>query len=194
MKELDLLKFIHPSLTITPNTEKLFDGLSETLTWFRLLYLDIPLEKGFVYFLGLLDRLKGPEAEEALERLAAPMRIRERVRLARSRCHDVLPILSREPLLAPSRVYALVHPLDIESILLMMAKARQELARKYISLYLTHLRSVTVMVTGDDLKLLGIPPGPRFRTILAELLDAKLDEEVRTLEDEREFVKRRARE
>jgi len=194
MKELDLLKFIHPSLTITPNTEKLFDALSETLTWFRLLYLEIPLEKGFVYFLGLLDRLKGPEAEEALERLAAPMRIRERVRLARSRCHDVLPILSREPLLAPSRVYALVHPLDIESILLMMAKARQERARKYISLYLTHLRSVTVMLTGDDLKLLGIPPGPRFRTILAELLDAKLDEQVRTLEDEREFVKRRVRE
>ena len=192
MKELDLLKFIHPLLTVTPNTDKLFDGLSETLTWFRLLYLDIPLEKGFVYFLGLLDRLKGPEAEEALERLAAPMRIRERVRLARLHCHDVLPILSREPLLSPSRVYALLHPLDIESLLLMMAKAKQERARKYISLYLTHLRSVTVTITGDDLKNMGIPPGPRYKKILAELLDAKLDEQVKTPEDEKEFIKRRA--
>lgn len=192
MKELDLLKFIHPSLTVTPNTDKLFDGLSETLTWFRLLYLDIPLEKGFVYFLGLLDRLKGPEAEEALERLAVPMRIRERVQQARTHCHDVLPILSREPLLSPSRVYALLHPLDIESILLMMAKAKPERARKYISLYLTHLRNVTVMLTGDDLKNMGIPPGPRYKKILAELLDAKLDEQVKTPEDEKEFVKRRA--
>jgi tRNA nucleotidyltransferase (CCA-adding enzyme) len=122
------------------------------------------------------------------------MRIRERVRLARSRCHDVLPVLSREPQLAPSRVYALLHPLDIESILLMMAKARQERARKYISLYLTHLRGVTVSLTGDDLKQMGIPPGPRYKKILAELLDAKLDEQVRTPEDEKEFVKRRASE
>jgi tRNA nucleotidyltransferase (CCA-adding enzyme) len=194
MKELDLLKFIHPSLTVTPNTDKLFDGLSETLTWLKLLYLDIPFEKGFVYFLGLLDRLKGPEAEEALERLAVPVRIRERVREARSRCYDVLPLLSREPLLSPSRVYALLHPLDIESILLMMAKARQERARKYISLYLTHLRSVTVTLTGEDLKTLDIPPGPRYKKILAELLDAKLDEQVRTPEDERMFVRRRVHE
>jgi len=193
MKELDLLKFIHPSLTVTLNTDKLFDDLREALTWFRLLYLEIPLEKGFVYFLGLLDRLKGPEAEEALERLAAPMRVRERVREARIRCHDVLPILSREPLLAPSRVYALLHPLEIESVLLMMAKARQERARKYISLYLTRLRSVTVTLTGDDLKKMGIPPGPQYKLILAELLDAKLDERVRTAEDEKEFVKRRTK-
>ena len=61
------------------------------MTWFRLLYLDIPLEKGFVYFLGLLDRLKGPEAEEALERLAVPMRIRERVRQARSAVMTCFP-------------------------------------------------------------------------------------------------------
>ena len=194
MKELDLLKFIHPSLTVTPNTEKLFDGLSETLTWFRLLYLDIPLQKGFVYFLGLLDRLKGPEEEEALERLAVPVRVRERARQARSHCHEVLPILLSEPQLAPSRLYALLHPLDIESILLMMAKARQDRARKYISLYLTRLRGVTVTFTGEDLKKMGIPPGPRYRQILAELLDAKLDEQVRTPEDEREFVKGKAKE
>jgi tRNA nucleotidyltransferase (CCA-adding enzyme) len=192
MKELDLLQFIHPSLTVTPNTDRLFDGLNETLTWFRLLYLDIPIEKGFVYFLGLLDRLKGPEAEEALERLAVPARIRERIRLARIHCNDVLPILSREPLLAPSRVYALLHPLDIESILLMMAKARQERARKYISLYLTHLRGVTVTLTGEDLKQMGIPPGPRYKKILAELLDAKLDGQAESPDDEKEFVKRRA--
>ena len=193
MKELDILKFIHPLLTVTPNTDKLFDGLSETLTWFRLLYLDIPLDKGFVYFLGLLDRLTGPEAEEALERLAAPMRMRERIKQARADCYEVLPILTREPLLSPSRVYALLHPLGIESILLMMAKAKQERARKYISLYLTHLRGVTVALTGDDLKSMGIPPGPLYKKVLAELLDAKLDEQVRTIEDEQEFVKRRAK-
>ncbi len=73
----------------------------------------------------------------------------------------------------------------------MMAKAGQERARKYISLYLTHLRGVTVTLTGEDLKTMGIPPGPRYKKILAELLDAKLDEQIRTPEDEKEYVKRR---
>ena len=47
----------------------------------------------------------------------------------------------KEPNLTPSRVYELLVPLDTESLLLMMAKAKQEKAKKYISLYLTQLRN-----------------------------------------------------
>jgi tRNA nucleotidyltransferase (CCA-adding enzyme) len=73
-----------------------------------------------------------------------------------------------------------------------MAKARQDTAKKYISLYLMHLRNVKVTITGDDLRTLGIPPGPKYRKLLAELLDAKLDGEVRNREEEIEFVKKRS--
>ena len=46
-----------------------------------MLYLEgVAVEKWFVYFLGLLDRLKDGTADEVLLRLAAPARIRERVR------------------------------------------------------------------------------------------------------------------
>ena len=133
------------------------------------------MERWFVYFLGLLDRLKDSAVEEALERLAVPVRNRERVRHSRAACRDVLFRVLQGANLPPSRVYDLLMPLDIEAILLMMAKAKQERAKKYISLYLTHLRDVKVTLTGDDLKKMGIPPGPRYRKILAELLDAKLD-------------------
>ena len=60
--------------------ERLFAGIGEALTWFRLLYLDIPAEKWFVYFLGLLDRLKNTTVDEVLERLSVPGRVRERIR------------------------------------------------------------------------------------------------------------------
>jgi tRNA nucleotidyltransferase (CCA-adding enzyme) len=73
-----------------------------------------------------------------------------------------------------------------------MAKAKQERAKKYISLYLTHLRNVKVTLTGDDLRNMGIPPGPRYRKILAELLDAKLDGVVRNREEEISFAKKHA--
>ena len=60
MKDFDLLKFIHIHLKISAETEHLFVDISETLAWFKLLYLEMKVEKWFVYFLGLLDRLEGP--------------------------------------------------------------------------------------------------------------------------------------
>ena len=189
MKELDLLKFIHPGLKASKEMERLFADIGETFTWFKLIYLDIETEKWFVYFLGLLDRLKDAAAAETLELLAVPPRIRTRVTEARGRYRDVLYELYRSPRLLPSRVHDLLQPLEIETILLMMAKAKKESAKKYISLYLTRLREVTVTITGDDLKALGIPPGPRYKKILTGLLDAKLDGEVRNRDEELAYVK-----
>lgn len=190
MTDLDLLKCIHPALKGSAETERLFEGIGEALTWFRLLYLDIPAEKWFVYFLGLFDRLKNTTVDEVLERLSVPLRIRERIRAGRAGYRETLSVFYKEPKLRPSRVYDLLAPLQIEEILLMMAKAKQETAKKYISLYLTHLREVKVILTGHDLKKLGIPPGPQYRTLLAELLDAKLDGAVRNRDEEIEYIKR----
>jgi tRNA nucleotidyltransferase (CCA-adding enzyme) len=191
MKEWDLLKFIHPGLKATVEVERLFDEIGKALTWFRLLYLDLKVDRSYVYFLGLIDRMKDSIADEALARLALPARLRERIRLTRTRYRDVLYVFYKEAKLPLSRVYDLLKPLDTESILLMMAKAKKDNARKYISLYLTRLRDTRVSLTGDDLKTLGIPPGPRYRKLLEELLDAKLDGTVATREEELAYVKER---
>jgi tRNA nucleotidyltransferase (CCA-adding enzyme) len=157
MRDFDLLKFVHPSLKGSAELERLFAAIGETLTWFRLLYLDLKAEKSFTYFLGLLDRLKDSAAAEALERLAVPARLRMRVQQARVRSREVLYVFYKDQQLPASRVYDLLAPMDIEAVLLMMAKAKQERAKKCISLYLTHLRNVRVTLTGDDLKQMGVP-------------------------------------
>ncbi len=190
MKYFDLLKFLHPDLKATTETDRLFTGIGETLTWFRLLYLELTVETWFVYFLGLLDRMKDKPVDETLERLSVPVRTRERVRHSRKRYREVLAAFYKEPKLAPSRIYDLLATLDTESLLLMMAKAKQEKAKKYISLYLTSLRNVRVELSGYDLKKMGIPPGPRYKKILAELLDAKLDGFVHNRDEEMAFVRK----
>jgi tRNA nucleotidyltransferase (CCA-adding enzyme) len=192
MKHFDLLKFLHPDMKATSETDRLFTGIGETLTWFRLLYLDIRVETWFVYFLGLLDRLKDKALDETLERLSVPVRTRERVRHSRRRYREVLAVFYKEPKFSPSRIYDLLITLDAESLLLMMAKAKQEKAKKYISLYLTSLRNVRVELNGDDLKKMGIAPGPRYRKILAEVLDARLDGLVHNRGEEMEFVRKRS--
>ena len=189
MKDFDLLKFIHANLKATLETEQLFADIKDTLTWFRLLYLDLKVETWFVYFLGLFDRVKDPTVEEALDRLAVPAKIRARILRSRERYREVIYLFYKEADIRPSRVYDLLLPLDTEAILMMMAKATQEQAKKCISLYLTHLRNVKVDLTGEDLKALGIPTGPLYKKILAEILNAKLDGKVKSRDEEIQFVK-----
>jgi len=190
MRELDLLKFMHPALRLNAELEKLFISIGETLTWYRLLYLNMPVERWFVYLMGLFDRLKDDAAHEVLERLAVPSRVRKRIMVSRQHCRDILFEFYRSDSIPSSRVYDLLRPLDIEQLLIMMAKARKEPAKKYISLYLTRLREIRIMITGDTLKELGLPPGPRYKKILTGLLDAKLDGKIDAIEDEIAFVKK----
>jgi tRNA nucleotidyltransferase (CCA-adding enzyme) len=190
MRELDLLKFLHPGLRFSAELERLFISIGETLTWYRLLYLNREAERWFVYFMGLFDRLKDDAVQETLERLAVPPRVGKRIMVSRQHCRDVLFEFYRNDHIAASRVYDLLRPLDIEQVLIMMAKARKEPAKRYISLYLTRLREIKVTLTGDSLKELGLPPGPRYKKILTALLDAKLDGKISTDEDEIEFVKK----
>ena len=44
MKDLDLLKFLHPGLKDPADIEHLFGAIAEALTWFKLLYLDLTID------------------------------------------------------------------------------------------------------------------------------------------------------
>ena len=193
MQEFDILRFLHPDLRFARELERLFVTIGETITWYRLLFLDVPVDLWFVYLLGLLDRLQDDAAHETLERLSVPPRVRKRVMTARQHCRDVLTEFSRDGRIPPSRVYDLLKELSIEQLLLMMAKEGRVQAKRYISLYLTHLREVRIDLTGEDLKKMGLPAGPRYKKILTGLLDAKLDGQVKTRDDEVAFVARALR-
>lgn len=192
MSELELLQFIHPALKYTDEIERLFKSVNETLTWYRLLYLDLAFERWLVYFLALLDKLKDQAVDEALERLSVPERIRDRIRRSRRCSREILYEFYRAPKLRASRIYDILRPIDIETLLFMMAKAKREGTKKYISQYLTRLMAVRVDLTGEDLKALGLPPGPRYREILLQLLHARLDGIVKDRDDEIDFVKKLA--
>ena len=62
----------------------------------------------------------------------------------------------------------------------------KELFNEYISIW----RYVKPHISGNDLKELGIEPGPRYAVILRQLRNAWLDGEVGTDEEEQELLKR----
>jgi tRNA nucleotidyltransferase (CCA-adding enzyme) len=58
-------------------------------------------------------------------------------------------------------------------------------ARKLIASYLTLWRAVQPTVDGDDLRRLGLPPGPAYRRVLSQLRAAWLDGDIADQEQER---------
>jgi tRNA nucleotidyltransferase (CCA-adding enzyme) len=88
-----------------------------------------------------------------------------------------------------SVLYRRLHPFGTEHLLYMMAATTQENAKRSISKYFTRLRSVVPLLKGSDLKKLGLEPGPLYRGILDGILDARLNGQIKTRDDEVAFVR-----
>jgi tRNA nucleotidyltransferase (CCA-adding enzyme) len=83
-----------------------------------------------------------------------------------------------------SQLYAWFGGFTLEMLLYMAARASNEQVRRFISLYLTKLRAVVPLLDGDDLRGLGLEPGPLFRRIMDRLIQARLDGEVSSRDEE----------
>jgi tRNA nucleotidyltransferase (CCA-adding enzyme) len=99
----------------------------------------------------------------------------------------------------PSQVYRLLMNMPDEVLVLLMATAvanrngqKIRRLRKRLVRFLKHDRSMTTIVKGEDLKELGLKPGPHFKTILERLLNERLDGIVTTKAEERALVLRLA--
>lgn len=108
---------------------------------------------------------------------------------------DTLSLKSRleelaNPSLKPSAVYHLLHGLSPQAITASLIASDSPAARRNIQLYLDKLRYVKTILGGDDLMHMGIPPGPRIKETLGELLDRRLDGQLRSRVDEERRVMR----
>jgi len=62
-------------------------------------------------------------------------------------------------------------------------------AAEHIGLFIDVLCHVSPALSGEDLKRLGVTPGPRIREILETLRTARLDGKVRSRKEEEEMVR-----
>lgn len=197
LADLDLLRFIHPSLklnlTKSPRFAAFLKAVEDVLDWHRLLYLDRRVEAWVVYLMALLDLVPGRAVGEAMKRLSVPARQADMIRTARRHAGSLLRRLSVRTNHRPSTTYRVLEGLPDETLLFLMAKCKSEVVRRELSAYVTQYRKVKPLLTGDDLKAMGIKPGPIFRKVLERLRDARLNGEVRSEDDERELAGRIAR-
>lgn len=193
MGELGLLRFLHPNLRLGEKEREVIGNIIGTIAWYRLLFLKEKCDLWLVYLIGLIDSLKLKEIDEFCLRLAVPGRLRDKLVTARRTGTIAMRKLAKGGL-KDSDLYRLLKPLQMEVLLYITARGG-EAVKKEVSHYLTHLIEVKTYLTGTDLEnSFGLKPGPAFKEILADLLDTRIEGDVKTREDEVEWVRRRVKE
>jgi tRNA nucleotidyltransferase (CCA-adding enzyme) len=91
---------------------------------------------------------------------------------------------------ANHRVFRLLERIPPEAVLFLEAQSGKKPARKAARFFLSRLSFRKTEINGNDLKKLGIPPGPVFKEILGRLLDLRVDGEIRSRKQELEWVKK----
>jgi len=105
---------------------------------------------------------------------------------------DSLPLLKKVKLAEKnSEVYELLQNHPEEFLLFLAALPQDEETRNRILNYLKSWRFVRPLVNGEDLKAMGLKPGPAFKEILSRLKYEIIDGE---LPDDREEQLARAKE
>jgi tRNA nucleotidyltransferase (CCA-adding enzyme) len=172
--------------------QTLLEAIEQAVDWYRLLYLDRKMEVWLVYLMGLLEVLPERAVTEVLKRFPFSESEATKLKTARAGCYGIIRRLSKRPAPKPAETFRLLTGLCDEALLILMAKSKSESVKRQVSAFLTTYQHVKPVLSGVDLKAMGLKPGPQFKKILDRLLDARLNGEVRTEAEERELLSRLA--
>jgi len=192
LDHFELLKFIDPQLRFNQQTAELFVAAERASSWFDLLYTGESYRRWLLYLFCLFENI----SEKGLNRIGSWLSMQpkdvilmlEQLPRARRLLTQFKYVRRRRTQPKNSELYFLFNGLSVEVILYLMARSENEMLRKWISLYVTDLRKEENILKGQDLISLGFSPGRQFQEIFKLLLQARLDGEIVTREEEINFV------
>ncbi|MCK4818023.1 hypothetical protein KA005_19790, partial [bacterium] len=151
-------------------------------------YLEESFEPWKVYWHGLTSSLDMPTLKDLGEKMAMVDSDCRRMVSQRKKLNGLLDSLYQFDG-DNYHLYTLLIPYDTESLLFIMAKANSEKIRRLISTYFSKLKGTKNKLSGKDLALMGLQPGPIFKEVFDHLLEARLNNLIKTKEDEIRFIK-----
>jgi tRNA nucleotidyltransferase (CCA-adding enzyme) len=180
---LDLLTAIHPELHwdkwIAARINQL-TNLDPQPEWrLESLTKGISLKIRLSYILWLI-RLPTTHSSSVMERLTLPVYLQDEVLAAQSLWLELPSMVGYLPSQVASRLEG-VPALALYAVYLASEEDRTRMLLWEYSAHWQHIESIT---SGHDLRLRGIPVGPRYKQILSALRDAWLDGKIQSVMEE----------
>lgn len=194
LAQLKLFRFLHPRLCYTVHVKQVIAAVPKALLWWATQVAEPVIDRSIVYLVALACESNSIAVAGMIKRLAFSREQVKNVRVRGSQINRVLKKLTTEEALRPSQVYHFLGAFSDETLVLLLARQinknqeeRLKKLKRYLSAYIKN-RHIKTVLTGHDLQVMGIKPGPRYAAILGKLLDARIDGTIRTETEEQVFV------
>ncbi|MDD2752516.1 MAG: hypothetical protein PHN59_05225, partial [Candidatus Omnitrophica bacterium] len=184
IKNLSGFTFIHPRLRLNNKQLGLIKGISREIGWFNRKYSHRrQLDNWLIYLIGMLDALKLPEIKYFCKRFAFPAGVEKRILSFKELNPRVIKNLCGNKM-RPSEIFKALEPLSYEVLIALKAKYKNHCLQKNLQDFLNIYNGLRPHTRGDDLRKLGICPGPHYKKIFDHVLNARLNGRVKTKEEE----------
>ena len=179
MSEFDLLRAIHPTWKIPSNFDALWTAAGQAIEWASTSLPNDPINTGTILWMTLLT---SPEAIETVSsRLVLENQLYTKLSAQTKLEHDLNALSAASK---PSEVYQLLNPYPLESLVFAMTQSNQPDWRVgKIGDYLTHMKSVQPLLTGEDLIQQGLKPNRAFSDLLWKAFAAQLNGQISTTQE-----------
>ena len=176
--------YISPSLRFHKEWRRRFDRAADAMRWFEE---KLPhrrrLEAHAVFMSLFFFDLPVGELEAVCRAFAFRRSESQHILTLRREAQRVKKVLARKEV-RPSVVYRTLEPLSYEVILSLRALFEDRRLCRHVEDFFLSFNGQRIHVGGEDLKAMGLKPGPDYRRILDKLLLARLDGRVATKEEE----------
>lgn len=186
LQELGLLKQIHNDLNINPKiAADIFKILNLSLSdldhhLFNGQILEEPLKLAYItWFMQLEGNLS-----QVLKRLKLPDSVAQPSLKANKAFRQYPEFLGKQP----SVITAFLDTLSEEVLLVFHEVINDQSLNHSINQYISSWSKMKPTTTGDDLRSLGITPGPVYKEILSELRDAWINGLINSPETEQDYL------
>ena len=188
MRDLGVLKYIFLGIEIDAEALEQLDKVSESYNLWRKNVPGEEIELWLIYFYLIVYQLEQKKIQKLVRQLRLKPKIVNKINYLYLNLEAVTDFLSSKEKLSPSSIYIKLKDAPNELLFLAMMESKSEIAKERVFNFLKIYKKEKLCISGEDLKELGIKPGPIYSYILNRLLYARLDGEVNNRQEEIKFA------
>ncbi|QGT99903.1 tRNA nucleotidyltransferase, A-adding [Candidatus Syntrophocurvum alkaliphilum] len=189
MREIGVWRFILPEVKIEALNKNELRRIPIILGWWKERYYKTNVKGWLIYILVFLATLNKDQVADVLERYPFDKESKKSI-LELEKVPKALEKINSNYSISPSVIDKLIGNFTLETTVYLLFCIKDETVWEKIVKYIDLKDNIKVEINGHDLKALGLKEGPEFKTILKEIYNLKLDQQISTKAEEIKVVKK----